>query len=78
MKDVGDEFEEFETTEGQIDAMMGAADPVDVAVPGEPRSIDSLYIVTGVPMTAGGATITRILNPVAPTVQVAKPAGQAA
>lgn len=76
MKDMGDEFDEFETTEDKIDAMMAAGEPVVVDVPGELRHIDSLYVVTGAPLTRGSASVTPNVGGVAPSVRVAAPAHQ--
>jgi len=77
--DMSDEFEEFETTEDQIDAMMTAGDPVELVVPGESQYVDSLYVVTGVPVTTnGGALPGRSFASVVSSVQVAVPVGQTA
>jgi hypothetical protein len=75
MKDMGDEFEEFETTEDEIDGMMAAGEPVQVTVTGE-RYIDTLYVVTGVPLTQGGASMTPNIGSVSPSVQIAAPVRQ--
>jgi hypothetical protein len=76
MKDMDDEFDEFDTTEDEIDAMMAAGEPVDVDVPGEFRQVDRLYVVMGVPLTWGGASVTPNVGSVAPSVKVAAPTGQ--
>jgi hypothetical protein len=77
MKDMDGEFDEFEATESEIDAMMAAGEPVEVDVPGE-RYIDSLYVVAGVPLTRGGSSMTPNVGSVAPSVRVAMPVNQSA
>ncbi len=76
MKDMGDEFSEFETTEDEIDGMMAAGEPVQVDVPGERPYIDSLYVAAVVPLTRGGSSITPNIGNVAPSVRVAMPMRQ--
>ena len=76
MKHMGDEFDEFETTEDEIDTMMAAGEPADVEVPGE-RYVDTLYVRSGVPLTRGGSTLTpNVSRLVVPTVRVAVPVSQ--
>jgi len=79
MSDMGsdEEFAEFDVTEDQIDAMMATGQPVEIDVPGEHRSyIESLYVLTGSPLTLGGAAVTPPVVAVVPSVKVSVPAGQ--
>jgi hypothetical protein len=75
MMDMGDEFEEFETTEDEIDAMMAAGEPVEVDVPGD-RYVDTLYVRTGVPLTRGGSTL--MPNVAVLSVRIAMPVSHSA
>jgi hypothetical protein len=73
MKDMEpeDEFAEFDTTEGQIDAMMATGEPVEVDVP---VGLESLYVrVRASDHTWGGSTVTPQLTSVAPSVKIAGP-----